>query len=166
MGPALAAGPPILHSLPLARQAVTELGMGAKQFLCAPILFRHIRAGRSPYSRPAPQAQLPRLHKAAILSNGSATATRPSVRSELSPRAPGRSKGQVTELRRRTADERRRVRSKDTEDTEDESRRSPRTQEPRRLLVPSAPLECGTGVKNGTAVPTREKESQLREAEL
>ncbi|KAJ1154022.1 hypothetical protein NDU88_006779 [Pleurodeles waltl] len=92
------------------------------------------------------------------------------VGSRLSPREPGRSKGQVAELRRRTADERRRVGNKnteDTEDTEDESRRSVRTQEPRRLLVPSAPLECGTGVKNGTAaVPTRDEESQPREAEL
>ncbi|KAJ1201376.1 hypothetical protein NDU88_005187 [Pleurodeles waltl] len=37
---------------------------------------------RSPCSLPAPQAQLPRLHEAAILPCGSASATRPLVRSE------------------------------------------------------------------------------------
>ncbi|KAJ1158974.1 hypothetical protein NDU88_011646 [Pleurodeles waltl] len=92
------------------------------------------------------------------------------MRSSPSPREPGRSKSQVAEQRGRTAGAQRRVGSEDTEDTEnteDESRRSARTQEPRRLLVPSTPLECGTGVENMTAaVPTRDKESRLREAEL
>ncbi|KAJ1094340.1 hypothetical protein NDU88_007418 [Pleurodeles waltl] len=64
------------------------------------------------------------------------------VGSRLSPQEPGRSKGQVTELRGRTVDERRRVRNKDTED---ESRRPVRTQESRRPLGPTAPLEYGTG---------------------
>ncbi|KAJ1086873.1 hypothetical protein NDU88_000073 [Pleurodeles waltl] len=82
--------------------------------------------------------------------------------SRRSPREPGRSKGQVAELRKRTADERRRVGKKDTED---ESRRLVRTQESRRPLGPSAPLECGAGAKNRTAaVPSRDTKSQPREA--
>ncbi|KAJ1202662.1 hypothetical protein NDU88_006459 [Pleurodeles waltl] len=92
------------------------------------------------------------------------------VRSSPSPREPGRSKSKVAEQRGETAGVRRRIKSvctTSTEDAEDKSGRSARIPEPRGLLVPSAPIECGTGVKNRTAsVPTRDKESQLREAEL
>ncbi|KAJ1176668.1 hypothetical protein NDU88_001937 [Pleurodeles waltl] len=85
------------------------------------------------------------------------------VGSRLSPREPGRSKGQVAELRRRTADEQRRVGNKDTED---EPRRPVRTEESRRPLGSSATLECGAGAKNGTtAVSTRDEESRPQEAE-
>ncbi|KAJ1160987.1 hypothetical protein NDU88_001476 [Pleurodeles waltl] len=77
--------------------------------------------------------------------------------SRLSPREPGRTKGQVTELKGMTADERRRV---GQQDTEDDPRRPVRTQESRRPLGSSATLECGAGAKNGTAaVPTRDEES-------
>ncbi|KAJ1176057.1 hypothetical protein NDU88_001340 [Pleurodeles waltl] len=92
------------------------------------------------------------------------------VRSSPSPREPGRSKSQVAEQRRETAGVQRRIGSvstASTEDAKDESGRSARIPEPRGLLVPSAPLECGTEVKNRTAtVPTRDEESRLREAEL
>ncbi|KAJ1128395.1 hypothetical protein NDU88_006774 [Pleurodeles waltl] len=85
------------------------------------------------------------------------------VGSRLSPWEPGRSKGQVAELRGRTADERRRAGNKDTED---EFRRPVRTQESRRPLGSSATLECGAGAQNGTAaVPTRDEESRPRETE-
>ncbi|KAJ1152213.1 hypothetical protein NDU88_004990 [Pleurodeles waltl] len=92
------------------------------------------------------------------------------VRSSPSPREPGRSKSQVAQQRRETAGVRKRIGSvgtASTEDAEDEFGRFARIQEPRGLLVPSAPLKCGTGEKTRTAaVPTRDKESRLREAEL
>ncbi|KAJ1202787.1 hypothetical protein NDU88_006583 [Pleurodeles waltl] len=81
----------------------------------------------------------------------------------LSPREPGRSKGQVAELRWRTADEWRRV---GHQDTEDDPRRPVTTQESKRPLGSSAILECGAGVKNGTApVLARDEESRPRETE-
>ncbi|KAJ1099181.1 hypothetical protein NDU88_004285 [Pleurodeles waltl] len=78
-GTALAAGPPTLLSSPPARQVSTVPGTGARRVLHAPIPSHCIGAGRSPCSPLAPQVQLARLCQAAILSCGSAPATRPLV---------------------------------------------------------------------------------------
>ncbi|KAJ1136099.1 hypothetical protein NDU88_002517 [Pleurodeles waltl] len=83
--------------------------------------------------------------------------------SRLSPREPGRSKDQVAELERRTAEDRSGVGGKDTEA---ESRRLVRTKGSRRPLGLSAPLDCGAGAENRiTVVPTRDEERRPREAE-
>ncbi|KAJ1142925.1 hypothetical protein NDU88_009237 [Pleurodeles waltl] len=100
------------------------------------------------------------------VSPGSTNQVRPSP----STLEPGSSKSQVAQQRKEKAGVRRRIGSvgtASTEDAKDELGRFARIQEPRGLPVPSAPLECGTGEKTRTAaVPTRDEESRLREAEL
>ncbi|KAJ1140151.1 hypothetical protein NDU88_006511 [Pleurodeles waltl] len=82
------------------------------------------------------------------------------IGSGLSPREPGKSKGQVTELGERTADGRRGFL---TEATEDPLRRLVRPQGSRRLLGLSAPLENRARAEQGiTAVPTRDEDSFRR----